>query len=437
MNLYGAAWHISDLLESNRSVFIKLNPEVPDHTTRAPFKMHLCGVNKILELDITHENIMGVMGQFDYTIFDKERVDRLYVWNIKALATYFRVFCDKYIKPNNSVIDLKVVENFLGVKKKAPENLPECIDRVRSSMNHKGWMAIYKSIHLPLTLKVLPSIEAMPLLDEATRQPVYPYYEVEGQIYGRMNTLKKYSHGYAPHNMGPDVRYSLKPRGYGMRFLTADYRHCEVTVLQWLSGDTTLKELLNSGRDLHEAIYEELTGDKCDTDAKRKISKSIFLPVMYGCGASTLAANVGIPEAVAKELINRLKAKFHKAWDWMHHRQEEARKGVIADHFGRPRLFKEEECYLARNFSVQGTAATVCQEKLIELFGKLDRDKAYIAYSVYDGYGLVVQVKAAREVYRLVKDTLEAESKICPGLKMKVEIKFGMKLAEMKVLWKD
>jgi DNA polymerase I-like protein with 3'-5' exonuclease and polymerase domains len=96
------------------------------------------------------------------------------------------------------------------------------------------------------------------------------------------------------------------------------------------------------------------------------------------------------------------------------------------------------ESYAARNFVVQGVAATACQEKLVELFGALNNpEKAYIAFSVHAGFGLVVQTNAARETYKSVKEILEAESKLCPGLKMKVQIKFGGRLDSMKVLWND
>ena len=120
----------------------------------------------------------------------------------------------------------------------------------------------------------------------------------------------------------------------------------------------------------------------------------------------------------------------------MQSKQESAKESVIYDFFGRPRKFDEKQCYLARNFSVQGVAATACQEKLIDLFDNIDNDKAYIAFSIHDGFGLVCKIKYAHEVYKLVKQVCESESILCPGLKMKVEIKFGHKLNNMKVLWR-
>lgn len=437
MNLQTASDQIIDLLETNRSIFLKIEPEAPDFTIHAPFKIVLFGSNQMVEIDVSDKSLVSLIGLFDATIFDKTQVDRLYVWNLKALAVYFFSISKRSLAPATNLIDLKIIENFLGVRKSAPENFVECVNRVKLIVKTKTWQSLYKSIHLPLALRVLPAIETQPLLNEETKRTEYPYYEIEGQINGRMNCLRKYAKSYLPHNMGPEVKAVLKPRGYGLRFLCSDFRHCEVTVLQWLSKDENLKNILDSGADLHEQIYESVTGDQCNTENKRKLSKKMFLPVMYGCGPSGLAGNLGVNESVAAELINRIKQQFSTAWEWMQSKQEAAREGVIHDFFGRPRLFDEKQCYLARNFSVQGVAATACQEKLIDLFGNIDDDKANIVFSVHDGFGLVCQIKSAREMYKLVKQVCEAESSLCPGLKMKVEIKFGAKLDNMKVLWRD
>lgn len=438
MELYDAAWQLSDLLETNRSVYVRMEPEVPDFTKKSAFKMFVCGLRQEVVLEVNPQNIMFVIGLFDSTIFSKEMVDRLYFWDIKALCSYFRFVTSKDITPQTNLIDLKVIESFLNTRKPRPENLIEAVNRAKLVVQEKGWHNLYKSIHLPLSLRVLPSIETSPLIHEGHKDYVYPYYEIEGQSNGRLNCSKKFICSYLPHNMGPDVRTILKPIGIKTCFLYSDFKHCEVTVLQWLSGDAKLKELLDTGEDLHPKIYEILTGDKCDTDSKRKMSKLMFLPVMYGCGAKRLAVDVlNVPEQVAAEIIRRIKLMFPIAWEWMQAKQEEAKAGVVYDYFGRPRKFEDGKYYLARDFVVQGVAATVCQEKLIELCKILDREKAHVVFTVHDGFGLVVKNDMAKAMYRLVKDTLEQESRLCAGLKMKVKIQLGQKLDKLKEYWKD
>lgn len=433
------AWQIADLIEGSKSVYLRTDPEYPDFTVKNEFKISIWNLKRKVEVLVTPENIIHIIGLFDCTIFDREQVAHLYTWNFKSLAAYFKVFCQnsKFVTPANSLIDLKPIEGFLGIRKTAPENLVEAINRTKVVAQNKSWQQIYKNIHLPLSLRVLPTIETAGLLNERTKKVQHPCYEIEGQTNGRMNCQNKYTHCYLPHTMGSDIKQVIKPQGHGWRFISADFRYCEVVVLQWLSQDETIKKILDSGEDLHSKIYEIVTEDKCDTPNKRTISKRMFLPVMYGCGPKTLSVNLGVGEEMGQELFRRIQTRFPTALAWLHARQEEAKHGVVHDYFGRPRRFAEGELYKARNFHVQSVAATFCQEKLIDLWKVVNGDDVRLIFSIHDGYGLICQLDVAKQTYRTVKDTLETESKLCPGLKLTVEVKFGARLENMKVLWRD
>lgn len=433
----------SQLYDISGSVFIKTEPEVLDFTNNASGKLVVYDNIRRIELEVTPDNIMSICGLLDATILDKSRVERLYAWDLKSFCSYVRFFVKKFLSPTNSVIDLKVIENFLGLKQKCPQNLSEVVNRMKVALQccatpagaAQGMQQVYKSIHLPLILRVLPFIETIPLLNEATREAVYPFYEIEGQVNGRMNCAAKFAHSYVPHLIRSEVAAVLKPYGYGTVFLTADFRHCEVAVLQYLSNDKNLKSIIESGEDVYRKIYEIVTDHPCDTKKKRDLCKEMFLPVMYGCGPKGLAKNINCSEEVGKKLYVRIARKFSTALSWMLGYQIKAKAGeVITDYFGRPRQYTES--YKVRNFLVQAVAATICQEKLIGLYNALDNESAYIAFSVHDGYSIITKASCAKETYQKVKQILEAESKLCPGLKMKTEIKFGAKLDKMKVLWK-
>jgi hypothetical protein len=438
MNFYDTSWQIADLLdEGTSSVYLRTEPEVPDFTAADSFKIYVWNQRAGGEIDAAPDNIMRIGALFDETIFNRERVERLYVWNLKSFVAYHYFFVRKFVTPTNSVIDLKIIENFLGLKNTWPKNLIEAINRTKKIARHKNWQRLYLPIHQPLSLRVLPSIETTPLLNDETRKCHYPYYEIEGQINGRMNCYNKYAKSYIPHRMGADIKAVLKPRGYGLRFMVADFRHHEVGILQWLSGDENIKRIMDSGEDFYRVFYQEITGDPCNTEKKRAIAKSMFLPVMYGLGPKGLAKALGLAEATGVELYGRIKERFPQAMRWMWEKQQEAKQGIVLDYFGRPRKFEEGKPYLVRNFVVQGVAATACQEKLIEMYRTFDGESIRLAFSVHDGYGIICTVNAARDAYQTVKRVLESESKLCPGLKMKVEVKFGGKLDSMKELWRD
>ena len=159
--------------------------------------------------------------------------------------------------------------------------------------------------------------------------------------------------------------------------------------------------------------------------------------MMYGATPFGIANAIGCSEQVGKELYSRVETKFKTAVEWLNALEEKAKTEVMFDYFQRPRRFKPEEPHLVRNFVVQSVAATVCQEKLIALNSALENHKARLVFSVHDGFGAITEVAAARDTYRVMKDTLESDSKLCPNLSMKVEIKFGVRLDSLKVFWKD
>ena len=106
--------------------------------------------------------------------------------------------------------------------------------------------------------------------------------------------------------------------------------------------------------------------------------------------------------------------------------------GYAKDHFGKRRLFEEKE-YLARNFSVQAPASIVCLEKLIALH-KAVQGIARVALHIHDEFVLYVPRKAWKEVFRLVRKVLLAESELCPGLKLQVSCEAGRDLDNLKPL---
>ncbi|CAE7860243.1 polA [Symbiodinium microadriaticum] len=413
MNLQDTIDRLTILLAGSQTIYVHTEPETLDFTSKEPGKIVVHTAKGLLKFEIDRTNARDITSLLSTLVFNKESVATVLCWDIKSIVTYLRFCVPKFVTITSAVLDLKVIESFRGINKKRPVNLVEAVNRTKVLTKNPIWKPIYRTIHMPLMLRSLPLIETVGLLNEEMRKPVFPYYEVEGQANGRMNCLKRFKHSFLPHNMSMEGKKILKPRGDNMGFLTADYRHCEVTVLQWLSKDEKLKAILDSGQDLHRAIYTEITGDACDNENKRVMSKKIFLPVMYGCGPAGLAHNLGVGDDTANQLIQRIKTGFGTAWNWMIQQQTKAaEQGWLEDLLGRRRAFNEP--YKARNFSVQGVAATVCQEKMIVLQRSLN-ETASVVFSVHDGYGLVVRAGCLRANCNKVREALESESKICPG----------------------
>ena len=431
MNLYEAGWYVGEMLENTQVVYLRTEPEVPDFTCHEQVKVIIAGGKRRVEILLDRHNAAEVAGFLHGSVFDHSRVTTLLTWNIKSLVSFFQFYVPKSLLPRTSVIDLSVIERFLGIHREHPENLLEAVNRSRVISASKAWKTLYKALHLPLMLQVLPALETTPLLDEVDRCTKYAYYEIEGQTNARLRCAKYFKKGYLPHTLGDKERTSLKPRGYGRFFLCFDFRHCEVAVLQWLSKDPQIQEIIESGKEVYAEIYRRVTGDQCDTDKKRDLTKLMFLPVMYGCGGGTLAKNLLLSEEVGRELVSRVHAEFPVATSYMASAQEEAKnKQKIEDYFGRPRVF--EEPYLARNFRVQSVAATFCLEKLNQVYKSLEKD-AQLVFSIHDGYGLTCTRNNLLATWESARDVLEKESDLCPGLSLRVQTKFGPRLNKLRV----
>lgn len=432
MEFQAAAEHLDEMLSKTKIVFLHTEPEVLDFTTRQGGTVVIMGGGKRLEIDLTPEVVTPVMGMLAVTAFDKESVQTLLTWNLKSLMSYFRFFAPSLPAPSITPLDLQVIEKFLGVEKECPKNLVEAVDRMKAAAGAPNWKRLYQALHLPLMLRVLPALETTPLLDEQDKTSKYAFYEIEGQHNGRLRCAKKFDKGYIPHTMSDDQKKLLKPRGWQHDeiFMTFDIRHCEASVLQWLSQDEVLQQILNSGQDLYREIYRIITGDACDTDKKREMTKLMFLPVMYGCGHQKLAENLNVSAGVARELISRIHARFPTAVQCMLDFQKAAENGPVVDRSGRPRVYTDKH-YQARNLAVQGVAATVCLEKLVGLYNALSRTSARLCFTIHDGYGVLVNVKDTVKIYKIIHEIIETESKLCPRLFLKAECKVGPKLDSM------
>jgi len=426
-----------DLITRNsRVIYLRVTPEIPDFTVSKSCKILISGAKTKVELEISPSNAVTVAGILEASVFDKEFVDTVLTWNIKPFLTYLGYYLSRLIQPSNSLIDLNVIENFLGIPEKPPENLSGAVNRSKRIATYKSWKKVYQTIHLPLILRILPQIETTPLLNEVEKTANYSYYEIEGQKNGRLKCHKAYNRGYVPHTMGDDVKKNLKPRGYENIFMYADINNCEVSVLQWLSQDPSLTSILSTGQDVYSQIYKLITGDDCDTDKKRIMCKLMFLPVIYGCGAKGLSGNLNIPEDTCRELIKRIHIQFATAIGWVLSKQKEFENdGVVVDYHGRPRT-NFEKVHKVRNFVVQAPAATICLEKLILIADAIKPLNAKVAFTVHDGYGVICTTENAKQAFEATKQCVEAESKLCPGLKLGFHAEFGRKLINMKTFWR-
>ena len=408
---------------SGNDILLLQEPEILDFTSQKPAKLIIKGGGYSVQVDLPTDDksFKETLGWITECFSDKI----VFGWNIKNLFSYFLFRTKKPIKIPGQIIDLKIMESYLGLNKHAPTSFDEAKSRLKLLMQDRDFdnmLHIYRKTYLPLIKSVIPKIECLGLNDLEIKKTVYPYYEIVSTN-GRMKCSKAFSRSINPHAISDNSNYI--PVGFDKIFIYLDFKYMEVAVLQWLSGDVVLKQIMDSGKDLYSTIWEEITGIKC-TEEYREKCKLLFLPVVYGLGKTTLAKQWQIPEDVAKKLVDRIHARFHIAMNWIQNQQNSAVNGRARSYFGKIRYFTED-LYRVRNFAVQSAGASVCNEKLIQLSENIY--EAGIACYIHDGYIIVTDKINYKTVLNKAIEALEADYQ---GLKLKVSYRVGSNLNDLR-----
>jgi hypothetical protein len=356
---------------------------------------------------------------------------KLISWNLKNIISFFTKKASINLE-FDEIYDLSILCSYFDLPKKIPNSCKDAfylLNFIKSTNSWNVFSDFYKQIYDPLIKKVIPEIENNCLVDKNKRKFVYSYYEIEGQSNGRLKNLKILKDCYIPHNMDIQEKQNLRLPNYDEVFLYFDYKHMEVSVLEWISKDKNLSEILNSDGDLYEVIWETLTKTKASSD-QRKLCKNIFLPVIFGQGSNSLSKKLEITEKNAKEIIYKLNQAFPVAFTWINSQVSDC-NNFATDLFGRRRKFEENEFYKIRNFCIQSPANMICLRKLANLYEILD-NKAKIRFHIHDGYCISCKKKDIKHVYEISKKTLEEGDSLFPDLKLKVSCEFGEDLSKLK-----
>lgn len=432
MNPIQLALELKRLIGSGRNFFMKCQPEVFDFTYPDFIgELVFFSLTEELRLKVTRKDLIPLIGLLNAALFGEKDVS-IIGWNIKNLASFVKFHTKSTLEWECKVLDLKLVEAFLGLRNNAPANMAEAMVRTKAVMADSSWpkaKGIWQKIYMPLVFDVIPFLEIQGIYNIRDRNALYSYYEIEGQINGRLNCSKEYRHCFDPHTMGPEQRELFRPKGVDEIFMYLDYKHYEISVLQWLSNDDRLGQVLALDEDFYTVIFKLVSGSVCDTEKKRNMCKNFILPIIYGASASSLSKELGVAYQTAESIVDRVYKLFPTSLKWIKNFQDSV-EDVGIDYLGRKRFFNDGSRPV-RNFAVQAPAALVCLEKLIALHNRL-KGYARIACHIHDGYVVYVSKAAMKTVANMAKEVLEQDSELCPGLKLRSSCKVGISLAELK-----
>lgn len=170
--------------------------------------------------------------------------------------------------------------------------------------------------------------------------------------------------------------------------LTADYSQIEMRIMAHLSNDAKLLAAFESGEDLHATVAGVVFGvkpDEVDPEMRRQI-KAMSYGLAYGLSSYGLAAQLDITPPDAQKLMDTYFERFGGIRDYLQSVVEEARKvGYTETVMGRRRYLpdllndnrqrREVAERMALNAPIQGSAADIIKQAMLNVQGAIEREK--------------------------------------------------------------
>lgn len=181
------------------------------------------------------------------------------------------------------------------------------------------------------------------------------------------------------------------------QLLVADYDQIELRVMAMFSQDKQMMRIFRNEEDIHTGAAALLFKKSLDevTSEERQIGKGVNFLTAYGGGPHKLANTTGISVDDAREMIEQYYKQFAGLTEWKRHVVETGRKkGYVSTIAGRrrrlPDLNANDDYTRSRaerqavNAVVQGSAADICKEAMVNISKLLKGTGAKMLVQVHD-----------------------------------------------------
>jgi len=180
-----------------------------------------------------------------------------------------------------------------------------------------------------------------------------------GRVHPQVNTLRAKTARMSITNPALQTLKKHDPRlrrcfvaDPGHVLISCDFSQVEVRVAAALADDPTLREVILSGADIHNATARLMYGDGF-TDEQRTISKRATFGTIYGGGARALASQTGVSEDTARQVIQRWRRTYPRV---IAYGKRLAERAEVVTASGRRIPADSARPYANANYAVQSTA---------------------------------------------------------------------------------
>jgi len=228
--------------------------------------------------------------------------------------------------------------------------------------------------------------------------------------------------------------------------LTADYSQIELRVLAHFTQEPALLRAFESDEDIHRAVAAEVFNVSLEqvTREQRNYAKVINFGIIYGVSAQGLARRIeGLTIKGAQELIVAYNKRFPSIKRFLEKCVMEAQsRGYVETIVGRRRPIPELSSHIvsmrnagermAINSVVQGSAADLMKQSMLNVYRRLRRDKrpSKLLLQIHDELVFETPADAVEEDARIVREEMVNAMKL--KVPLKVEVGWAKNWQEVK-----
>lgn len=222
--------------------------------------------------------------------------------------------------------------------------------------------------------------------------------------------------------LGLKLREAFRPQKPGWSYLAADYSQIELRLLAHLSEDPNLVEAFRNNEDIHVRTAALIFGvfPEAVTKEMRFNAKAVNFGIIYGQQAFGLAQELGVPQRVAADFIERYFDRYKMVKAFVEQSKEKARReGRAVTFTGRERLIPEINSKngmlraaaerLAVNTPLQGSQADIIKAAMLRIDRRLaeEKKKGYMILQIHDELVFELPDEEIPSVSKIVKEEME------------------------------
>jgi DNA polymerase-1 len=288
-------------------------------------------------------------------------------------------------------------------------------------------------------------VDALPQLVNPHTGRVHTNYNQVGVSTGRLSSNNPNLQNVPIRTeQGREIRKAFVSEP-GHRLIAADYSQVELRILAHVAQDEGLLAAFANDEDIHAATAATVLGLPLEEIDKyqRRIAKTVNFGLIYGQTAFGLAQTTGMSRDEARQFIETYFEKYPGVQKYIDDtKQMAAKQGYVATLYGRRRDFShlaglsgaqraraERE---AINMPIQGTAADIMKQAMINLHAELKKRKlkTRMLLQVHDELVLEAPEAEIQEAVKLTREVMAGAFEL--RAKLKVDVEVGQNWLEME-----